>query len=62
MTTFKIELTFSVSENWIEDGFDLTDERQIERIKRFFEDEMLSYAMSGIETKVKDLKVKKLKS
>lgn len=50
MKKWKIQLTVEVSENWVEDGFDLNESEREEQIKEAFAN-MLPYAY-GHEVKV----------
>ena len=47
---FKLQIIFEVSQNWIEDGFNLNKER-LSQIQNFFEEDLLPYARPGEETK-----------
>lgn len=53
-TKWSVSLTFEVSNNWIEDGFDLEEKKL--QIKKMFED---SYAYAN-EVKISNIKVKKV--
>lgn len=47
MKTWKVTLELSVSDNWLEDGFDLTEEERKEQITEFFEEQLLPYSYTN---------------
>lgn len=53
--TFTLSVDLEVHQDWIDDGFDL-QEREKE-IQRFMEEQLLPYAIPGIEVKMKNFKV-----
>lgn len=59
MKTWKIELELSVSDNWLEDGFDLTEEERKEQITEFFEGQLLPYSYTN-EVIVQKLEVNEI--
>lgn len=59
MKTYKVTIDFKVSQDWIDDGFNLLEDARKEQIRQFFEEEIIPYAHAGIETKAK-VKVKSL--
>ena len=54
---FKISIELEVTQNWVEDGFELDQER-LEQIQILLEENLLPYAIAGIEVKA-NIKAKK---
>lgn len=41
---WKMQIELEVSENWVEDGFNMSDEWRIEKLKEHFTSDQLPYA------------------